>query len=79
MSHADEVLEKMCRSYAGVVNANDSVAYAKLFTDAAIRIPPGSEPERGRDRIRQGEQADYHIATWSIRSTPLDALQIAEQ
>jgi ketosteroid isomerase-like protein len=54
------------------------VAYSKLFTQDAIRIPPGSEPEYGPDQIREGEQADYDVAKWSIRSTPIDALQIAE-
>jgi ketosteroid isomerase-like protein len=68
----------MCESYASAVNANDSVAYSKLFTADAIRMPPGSEPEHGPDEIRQGEQADYDVARWSIRSTPVDALQIAE-
>ncbi len=79
MSYADEVVESMCQSYASAVNANDSLAYSKLFAADAIRIPPGSEPEYGPDQIRQGEQADYDVAKWSIRSTPIDALQITEQ
>jgi uncharacterized protein (TIGR02246 family) len=78
MSHADEVVKFMCERYASAVNANDSVAYSRLFASDAIRMPPGSEPEYGPDQIRQGEQADYDVAKWSIRSTPIDALQIAE-
>ena len=78
MSPADEVVRSMCERYASAVNASDSVAYSKLFTQDAIRIPPGSEPEYGPDQIREGEQADYDVAKWSIRSTPIDALQIAE-
>jgi uncharacterized protein (TIGR02246 family) len=78
ISPADEVVRSMCERYASAVNANDSVAYSKLFTQAAIRIPPGSEPEYGPDQIRQGEQADYDVAKWSIQSTPIDALRIAE-
>lgn len=75
---AHTIVESMCDSYASAVNANDSAAYSKLFTPDAIRIPPGSEPERGPDQIREGEQADYDVAKWSIRSTPIDALQITE-
>lgn len=78
MPHADEVVKSMCERYTSAVNANDSVAYSKLFAQDAIRIPPGSEPEYGPDQIRQGEQADYDVAKWSIRSTPIDALQITE-
>ena len=78
MSQADQVVAAMCQRYAGAVNANDSVAYGRLFAPDAIRIPPGSEPERGRDQIQKGEQTDYDVATWKIVSTPLDALQIAD-
>jgi uncharacterized protein (TIGR02246 family) len=78
MYRADEVVKFMCERYASAVNANDSAAYSKLFTQDAIRMPPGSEPEYGPDQIRQGEQADYDVAQWSIRSTSVDALQIAE-
>jgi ketosteroid isomerase-like protein len=78
MSHADEVVKSMCERYASAVNANDSVAYSKLFTQEAIRMSPGSEPEYGPDQIRQGEQADYGVAKGSVRSTPIDALRIAE-
>ena len=68
----------MCERYASAVNANDSAAYSKLFTQDAIWIPPGSEPEYGPDQIQQGEQADYDVAQRSIRSTLVDTLQIAE-
>jgi uncharacterized protein (TIGR02246 family) len=78
MSHAEEVVRSMCERYASAVNANDSMAYSKLFTQDAVRIPPGSEPEYGPDQIREGEQADYDVAKWSIQSTPIDALQITE-
>ena len=78
MSHADEVVKSMCERYASAVNASDSVAYSKLFAQDAIRIPPRSEPEYGPDQIRRGEQADYDVAKLSIRSTPIDALQITE-
>lgn len=74
----DEVVSSLCRSYAAAVNANDSAAYAKLFAADAIRMPPGSHPEHGRDQIRRAEQADYDLARWSIRSTAGDALQIAD-
>ena len=75
-SPADAVVASMCESYASAVNANDSEAYAKLFAADAIRLPPGSDPEHGPDEIRKGEQRDYDVAWWSIRSTPLDALAI---
>lgn len=74
----DAVVSSMCRSYAAAVNANDSVAYAALFSADAIRMPPASHPEYGRDQIRRGEQADYDVAQWSIGSTAGDALQIAD-
>ena len=41
-------------------------------------MPPGAAPEHGPEEIRQGEQADYDVATWSIHSTPIDALQISQ-
>lgn len=74
---AEEVLESMCERYASAVNAGDSAAYSRLFTEDAIRMPPGVQPERGRNDIRRGEQADYDVASWSIRSAPIDALRIA--
>lgn len=79
MSHADEIVRSMCQSYASAVNANDSLAYSKLFTSNAIRMPPGSAAEYGPAQIRQGEQADYDAAKWSIRSTPVDILPIAAE
>ncbi len=79
MSGVEEVVESMCRAYASAVNASDSTAYSRLFTEDAIRMPPGADPERGRDQIRQGEQADYDAARLSIRSTPGDAIELAEQ
>jgi uncharacterized protein (TIGR02246 family) len=78
MAAADDVVADMCERYANAVNANDSGAYSKLFTVDAIRVPPGSEPEYGPEHIRQSEQADYDQATWSIRSRPLDALQLSD-
>ncbi len=75
---AEDVVSSMCERYAAAVNANDSIAYGKLFAAAAIRMPPGSEPEYGPDQIAKSEQADYDVARWSIRSTPVDALQVAE-
>ena len=75
----EEVVRAMCEAYAAAVNANDSLAYSRLFTAEAVRMPPGSEPEYGPDQIRRGEQADYDVATWSIRSTPGDALRIADE
>jgi uncharacterized protein (TIGR02246 family) len=78
MASADDVVATMCERYASAVNASDSVAYGTLFTADSIRIPPGSEPEYGSEHIRQSEQADYDQATWSIRSRPLDALQLTD-
>lgn len=78
MSPPEEVVRRMCQRYAGAVNANDSAAYAKLFTADAIRMPPGSEPEYGPEQIRRGEQADYDVATWSIESAPGDVLEVAD-
>jgi ketosteroid isomerase-like protein len=78
MSNADEVLKAMCQSYASAVNASDSVTYAKLFTQDAIRMPPGAYPEYGPEQIQKGEQADYDVAKWTVQFTPRDALPIAE-
>ena len=47
-NYAEEVVQSMCQSYASVVNSSDSMAYSKLFTQAAIRIPPGSFRHRSR-------------------------------
>lgn len=76
MIDAYEVVKEMCKKYQAAVNANDSAAYRMLFAENAIRIPPGSEPERGPDAIAKGEQKDYDVAKWRIQSRPIDALQI---
>lgn len=55
------------------------MAYARLFTADAIRIPPGSEPEHGPDEIGKGEQASYDEVRLSIRSAPVDVLQLSER
>ena len=78
MVEANEVLKAMCEKYQTAVSANDSVAYGKLFAPDAIRIPPGSEPEHGRDEIVKSEQKDYDIAKWTVQLIPVDALQIDE-
>ena len=78
-SYAEEVVKSTCVAYASAVNASDSDAYAKLFTEDAIRMPPGAEPERGREQIRRGEQADYDHARLRIRSTPVDAVLLADE
>jgi uncharacterized protein (TIGR02246 family) len=78
MASAHDVVAAMCERYASAVNASDSMAYSKLFTADAIRIPPGSEPEYGPEHIRQSEQADNDRARWSIHSRPLDALQLTD-
>ncbi len=79
MTDAMEIVRSMCIAYASAVNASDSLAYSKLFTPEAIRMPPGSEPEHGREQIRRGEQADYDAARLSIRSTPVDALRPSDE
>jgi ketosteroid isomerase-like protein len=77
-SGAEDVVKSMCERYAAAVSANDSAAYSRLFAADAIRMPPGTDPEYGPEEIRRGEQADYDVARYSIRSTPLEALRIAE-
>ena len=47
-NYAEEGVESMCQSYTSAVNSNDSMAYSKLFTQDAIRIPPGSFRHRSR-------------------------------
>jgi uncharacterized protein (TIGR02246 family) len=76
MIDAMEVVEAMCERYQAAVSNNDSDAYRMLFAEDAIRIPPGSEPERGPDEIAQSEQRDYDAAKWTVRSSALDALRI---
>ncbi len=78
MTDAMETVRSMCIAYASAVNASDSLAYSKLFTSDAIRMPPGSEPEYGPEQIRRGEQADYDAVRLSIRSTPVDAVQASD-
>ena len=79
ITDAMEVLRSMCIAYASAVDASDSLAYSELFTPDAIRMPPGSEPEYGREQIRRGEQSDYDAARLSIRSTPADAIQASDE
>jgi uncharacterized protein (TIGR02246 family) len=78
MSAADDALHAMCESYSSAVNASDSRSYAQLFTQDAIRMPPGAQPEYGPEQIRRGEQADYDVARWSVVFVPRDALSIDE-
>lgn len=78
MSEADDVLQSMCHSYSSAVNASDSLTYSRLFTEDAIRMPPGGYPEYGPEQIRQGEQADYDAAKWNVTFSPRDALSISE-
>ena len=78
MADADQVVELMCAAYAGAVNASDSATYAKLFTEDAIRMPPGAEPQYGRAQIQQGEQADYDEAQWNVTFSARDALPITD-
>ena len=78
-SRAEDVVQATCVAYASAVNASDSIAYCKLFTEDAIRMPPGTEPEHGREEIRRGEQADYDAARLSILSTPVDAVQTGDR
>ena len=56
MSHAEEVVRSMCERYASAVNANDSMAYSKLFTQDAVRIPPGSDPEYVRTKFERANR-----------------------
>ena len=77
--YAEDVVKSLCVAYASAVNASDSLAYSKLFTEHAIRMPPGTDPERGQEQIRRGEQADYDQVRLNIRSTPIDAIQVADE
>ena len=78
MATAYEVVRSMCDAYARAVNASDSEAYGKLFTPDAIRIPPGSELERGPEEIAKSEQVSYDEGRMSIRSTPADVVELGE-
>lgn len=75
---AQEIVESLCRAYAGAVNASDSQAYADLFAADAIRMPPGRSLEYGPEQIRSGEQADYDAARLEVTSTPGDVLPIPD-
>ncbi|HEX2240264.1 MAG TPA: DUF4440 domain-containing protein [Actinomycetota bacterium] len=71
-----EIVKSMCGAYERAVNASDSEAYGKLFAPDAIRIPPGSELEHGPEEIAKGEQAGYDEGRMSIRSTPVDVVEL---
>jgi uncharacterized protein (TIGR02246 family) len=76
--NAYEVVKSMCEAYARAVNASDSVAYGRLFTPDAIRIPPGAELEHGPEEIAKGEQASYDEGRLRIRSTPADVIEVGD-
>ena len=78
MAAASEAFRALCQAYASAVNASDSGSYAKLFAQDAIRMPPGAEPEYGPEAIRNGEQADYDAAQWTVKITPRDTLSLAD-
>ena len=78
MTDTGQAVQSMCQSYSDAVNASDSATYAKLFTDDAIRVPPGANPEYGREQIRKGEQADYDVAQWNVTFSARDALPVAD-
>lgn len=79
MTSAHEVVRSMCDAYASAVNASDSAAYGRLFTPDAIRIPPGAELEHGPDEIAKGEQAGYDDYQLTIRSTPVDVIELGDE
>ena len=79
MIDANKILQELCDKYSAAVSANNSTAYGKLFAKDAIRIPPGSDPEHGPDKISQSEQKDYDVAKWACHSTALDALRIDDE
>jgi ketosteroid isomerase-like protein len=79
MANAEDVVKSMCEAYANAVNAGDSAAYGRLFTADAVRIPPGSALERGPAEIARGEQASYDWGRMSIRSTPVDVIELGEE
>jgi uncharacterized protein (TIGR02246 family) len=78
VTEADKVLRELCERYSAAVNASDATTYARLFTKDAIRMPPGSLPEYGREMIQQGEQADYDVAKWNVAFRPENVLEIAD-
>lgn len=77
-ANTDEVVATLCQAYADAVNAGDSDAYASLFAPDAVRIPPGQALEQGREQIRAGEQASYDAVALQIKSSPRDALRLAD-
>ena len=79
MVDAKEIFQELCEKYQDAVNANDSQIYRQLFAKDAIRIPPGSMPEKGPDEIAKSEQKDYDVAKWTVKLTPVDALLINER
>ena len=79
MTDAIDIVTSICEKYQAAVSANDSDAYRQLFAEDAIRIPPGSEPEYGPEKIAQSEQKDYDVARWTIQSVPIDALCINDE
>jgi uncharacterized protein (TIGR02246 family) len=79
VANAYEVVKSMCDRYASAVNTSDSEAYGRLFAQDAIRIPPGSEVERGPEEIMKGEQAGYDEGRMTIRSTPVDVIEVDDQ
>lgn len=78
MNTATEIVTSMVDAYVKAVNSSDSEAYGRLFIDDAIRVPPDSEIEHGPQAIRKGEQALYDNARLTIRSTPIDVIEVAE-
>ena len=78
MPTGDEAFIDLCQFYACAVNGSDSAAYAKLFAQDAIRMPPGAEPEYGPEAIQRSEQADYDVARWDVKITPRDILPVAD-
>ncbi len=74
----ENVMQAVMDRYARAVNASDSKAYADLFTPDAIRVPPGSEPENGREAIARREQSDYDMARWNIQMTLIEAIALGE-
>jgi uncharacterized protein (TIGR02246 family) len=78
MPAGNEAFIALCQFYARAVNASDSAAYAKLFAQDAIRMPPGMEPEYGPEAIQRSEQADYDVARWEVKITPREILPVAD-
>lgn len=72
-----EIFAGVWGRYAEAVNRQDSAAYARLFTEDAIRIVPGAEVERGRDAIEKGEQSDYDAGHWHISPRVVDVVRLS--